>query len=147
MVDRVQASIELGGVIEAAAYAELVAAIESEGLSLEWDGEPFAADHRTDGETLKLYANEVAWGRFDRLEALCMAKGLPFARWSGGLGGCWGAERIVFAGEGEPDSYEVNEDDIVLIDRHLVNDLGSVEAIIAYFDAADFKVPPLVVEG
>ena len=147
MADRVPASIELGGVIDAATYAELVGAIQTEGLSVEWDGETFEPHHRTEGELLRLHAFEVAWGRFDTLEALCIEKGLPFVRWSGGYGGNWGPERIVFSGEGDTHSYEANEDDQVVIGRHLVTELGTHEAVLAYFDAADFKVPPLVVEG
>jgi len=147
MADRVPASIELGGVIHAAAYAELVSVIQSEGLSVEWDGESFEPDHRTEGELLRLHAYEVAWGRFDALEAFCIGKGLPFVRWSGGYGGNFGPERLVFTGDGERNSYEANEDDEVVIGRYLVTELGSHEAVLAYFDAANFKVPPLVIEG
>lgn len=31
--------------------------------------------------------------------------------------------------------------------RQIVADRGSIEAILAYFDEAEFVVPPLVVEG
>ncbi|PAL19382.1 hypothetical protein [Sphingopyxis sp. GW247-27LB] len=147
MADRVSASIELGGSLTAADYAELSEIIASEGLSTEWDGEPFEPDHRTVGESLSLYAHEVAWGRFEMLETWCVEKSLPFVRWSGAYAGQWGAERVVFTGAGEPVSYAADEDDYVVIGRGTVEKLGSLDAIIAYFDAADTHVPPLVVEG
>jgi hypothetical protein len=147
MADRVPASIELGGSLGAADYAELVVAIQAEGLSVEWGGEPFEADHRTEGEMLRLHAFEVAGGAFETLENHCIEKGLPFVRWCGGYGCEWGAERVVFDGEGEPRHYAADEDDQVVIGREEAMQLGSFEAISGYFEAADFKVPPLIVEG
>ena len=145
MADRVSASITLGGTVPASTYTELSVAIASEGLSTEWDGEPFQPDQRTDGEALRLFAHEVAWGRFEELESWCLQHRLPFARWSGAYGGQWGAERVVFTGEGEPVSYAVDEDDRVMIDRDTAQRLGSMEAILAHFDAANVVIAPLVV--
>lgn len=88
-------------------------------------------------------AHEVAWGRFEELEAFCVANALPFARWSGAYAGQWGAERTVFTGSGEPHGYAADEDDYILIGRCTVERLGSIEAVIAHFDAADFAIPPL----
>ena len=147
MADRVSASIVLGGTITAAAFAQLAALVEREGLSTEWDGEPFQpADHRP-GESLSLYAHEVAWGRFEKLEEWCTAHGVPFARWSGAYGGNWGAERVVFTGSGDPTSFAADEDDHVMIGRETAEQLGSTAAIRAHFDAADFVVPPLIIGG
>jgi hypothetical protein len=145
MADRVSASITIGGVLDVAAYHELAIVIAEEGLSTEWDSATFAPDHRTEDEPLRLYAHEVPWGRFERLELYCANAGLPFARWSGGYGGEWGAERVVFTGSGESASYAATEDDEVMMGRQTANALGSCAAIIAHFDAADFVVPPLVV--
>lgn len=145
MADRVSACITLGGTVPASTYAELADVIASEGLSTEWDGEPFEPHQRTTGEPLRLFAHEVAWGRFEELEAWCVEHRLPFARWSGAYGGQWGAERVVFTGEGEPVSYAADEDDCIMIDRDTAQRLGSMAAILAHFDAADAAVPPLVV--
>ena len=41
----------------------------------------------------------------------------------------------------------IDESDRVLLDRRLLVDLGSIEAAMTYFDAAEFAVPPLIVEG
>ena len=147
MADRVSASITLGGTISPAHYAELAAPIIDEGLSTEWDGEPFAPHQLTPGEPLQLYADEVAWGRFGQLGEWCAEHGVPFARWADGYPGEWTAERVVFTGSGELRSYIADEEDRILVDRGLVERLGSSAAILAYFDAADAPVPPLVVAG
>ena len=89
--------------------------------------------------------HEVAWGRFEQLEAFCVKNALPFSRWSGAYPSQWGAERVVFSGGGEPRSYAADEDDYILIGRCTAERLGSFAAIVAHFDAADFAVPPLVV--
>jgi hypothetical protein len=54
-----------------------------------------------------------------------------------------GAEHVVFAEDGEPTPCIADEQDRIMIDRATVDKLGSVEAIFAYFDAADIAVPPL----
>jgi hypothetical protein len=147
MADRVPVSITIGGHADQSTFAELAALIAMEGLSTEWDGPSFEPGHRTIGEAVSLHAHEVAWGRVEALESFCAEKGLPFVRWSGSYPGEWSAERIVFRGAGTIDSYMVDESDRVMIDRYLVNERGSIAAVLAYFDAAAFVVPPLVVEG
>ena len=147
MADRVSASIELGGSLTAPQYAELAEIIADEGLSIEWDGESFEPAHRTVGEPLRLYAHEVPWGRLEALEECCVDNKLPFARWSGAYGGEWGAERVVFTGEGAPKSYTADEEDRIVICRATIDQLGSFEAILAHFDAADVRIPPLAIEG
>jgi hypothetical protein len=147
MADRVSASIELGGSLTAPQYSELAEIIADEGLSIEWDGESFDPAHHTIGEPLQLYAHEVPWGRFEALEEWCVENKLPFARWSGAYGGEWGAERVVFIGDGVPQSYAADEEDRVVICRATIEELGSFAAILAHFDAADVRIPPLAIEG
>ena len=145
MADRVSASIELGGIVTAAQLDELTQLVNDEGLSTEWDGEPFDPSQLTPGEPLQLYAYEVAWGMFDELEAWCREHQVPYIRWSGGFGCEWGAERVVFDGACDPKSYDADENDRTFVDRATVERLGSVEAILAHFDAAEFALPPLAV--
>ena len=147
MADRVSASIALGGSITAAQLDELAQLVTDEGLSTEWDGEPFEPSQLTPGEPLQLYAHEVAWGMFEELEAWCREHHVPYIRWSGGYGGKWGAERVVFDASGDPRSYDADESDRISVDRATVERLGSIEAILAHFEAADFTVPPLAVEA
>lgn len=145
MADRVSASISIGGVLSASAYAELIEIIASEGLATEWDGEPFEPHHHVPGAPLRLFAHDVAGGSFDELESWSLSRRVPFVRWSGGYSGQWGPERVVATGDGSALSYAVTEDDEVVVSRSKVEALGSIEAVIAFFDAAEFAVPPLMV--
>src|SRR3546814_8506405 len=72
MADRVSASITIGGTLPATALAGLAATIQLERLSTEWDGEPFTLDDMPENAPLSLMAHEVAWGRFEQLEAFCI---------------------------------------------------------------------------
>lgn len=145
MADRVSASITIGGALPSALLPDFIALIEQQRLSTEWDGEPFTASDLAGNAALELMAHEVAWGRFEELEAFCVKNALSFSRWSGAYPGQWGAERVVFTGSGEPRSYAADEDDYILIGRCTAERLGNFAAIVAHFDAADFAVPPLVI--
>lgn len=145
MVDRVSATITIGGVIGRARLLDLAAIISMEDLSKDWDGEDFSLSQLVEGEALTVMAHEVAWGRFEGLEQFCVDEALPFVRWSGSCAGQWGAERVVYIGDGEPVSYPCCEDDYVMIGRDHLERLGTIDAAIAYFDAADFEVPPLTI--
>lgn len=147
MADRVSVILTLGGSITADQYEEVTALIKLEGLSTEWCGSPFEPDHRTLGEPLRLFAHEVAWGRVEPVENWCVANRVPFARWSGGYAVSWGPERVVYSGVGEPVSFAADEVDRIFVDRETVFQLGSIEAVLGHFDAADLRIPPLVVDG
>lgn len=147
MAVRVSAAITIGGTMKAKLFADLVELITEAALSTERDGPVFEVSHHREGEALSLHAHEVAGGEFSQLEEFLVDHDLPFARWSGGYVGAFGAERVVFTGAGEPRSYASDEEDHVLIARDTVETLGSYEAVIAYFDEAEFLIPPLIVEG
>lgn len=147
MADRVSATITIGGNLPADQLLELTAIINGEGLSTDWDGEDFTVSQLVPGCTLTLMAHEVAWGRFENLESFCATAHLPFVRWSGAYSEQWGAERVVFTGSGEPASFAADEEDHILVDRATIDRLATIEAVWAYFDAADFTVPPLHVDG
>lgn len=147
MANRVSASIRLGGALHPATFEELAEIILAERLSIEWGGEPFDPSHRTLGQPLDLYAHEVIGGRFEELEDRCIELKLPFVRSCDGYPGEWDPERVVFTGEGEPASYPADEAGHVVMNRGTAERLGSLEAIVAWFDAGDFRVPPLIVEG
>jgi hypothetical protein len=147
MSDRSSASITIGGTLSPADYVELTNLIVEHRLAIEWDGYVFEADQRTVGEPLSLFAHDVLCGRFEGLEAWCVAKGLPFARWNGGCLGVWGPARVVFTGAGAPLDFTADEDDVVVVNRRMIEALGTLDAILAHFDAADLNVPPLVIAG
>ena len=147
MADRVSATITIGGSLPADQLLEFAAVINGEGLSTDWDGEDFTVSQLVPDSPLTLMAHEVAWGRFEDLEAFCMAENLPLVRWSGAYSGQWGAERVVFNGSGDPASFAADEEDRILVDHDTIVRLGTMDAVQDHFRAADFAVPPLRVEG
>ena len=154
MADRVSAQITIGGSLAASACAGLIAAIQDEGLSTEYDGEPFEPSELVSGYPLTLCGHEVAWGTFNALEAFCRTHRLAYSRWFGACSGAWGSGRSIYRGaqelrEGEEgvDDYDASDDDQTLIGEQLARHLGSYQAIIAHFERASFAVPPLEITG
>lgn len=145
MVDRVSASITIGGTISFSLWQALSAAIASEAPSADLDGEPFTGGGLIEGQPLCLYAHEVANGTFKELEPICQAHGLPFVRSSYGSTGQWGPEKVVFTGTGDPTIFPCSEDGTAYVDRAKVAALGSLAAVNAYLGEADFPVPPIVI--
>ena len=143
MSDRVSASISIGGVLPASLRDELIALIQLEGLSTDWDGASFTADQIEPDKPLDLMAYDVPWGIFNALEQFCVQHCLAYQRNSGACPGSFGAERIVFDGKHGPVGYDTNDDNVVMISRETITHLGSMEAIAAYFASADITVPPL----
>ncbi|CAM3041705.1 MULTISPECIES: hypothetical protein [Bacteria] len=143
MTDRVSASITIGGVLDRSTLPELESIVRHEGLSTDWDGAPFHLAELVDGKSLTLKAHEVARGAFEALEAFCVRETLPFVRWSGACPGQWGAERLVFTGSGEPTRFPCDEDDYVVIGEDHLQRLATFEAALAYFEGANFVVPPI----
>ncbi len=144
-MDRAKVAMVIGGTIPASVYGELSDLIESTNLAVEWDGDPFDRDRFTSGKSLRLYAQEVSGGSFDDIEEFCVDLHIPFSRWNGSNAGSISPKRVVFMGTGKPVSYVTTEDDDILIDRDTIKKLASIEAIMAYFDAADTATPPLIV--
>ena len=95
MADRVPASIQIGGNISAAVFAELLHIIAFEGLSPEWGGEPFDAESRVLGQPLALFDESCAWGKIDNLEAFGIQDGASFV-------GTTGADDVDVDGETAP---------------------------------------------
>ncbi len=145
MADRVSASITIGGAVSCNQYQTLCALIQDEGLSIQWDGDPFTPDARTDGEPLRLYAHEVSWGCFDALEQYCCTHGIPYHRWSGACPGSFGAGRVIFDGTHGPFNYDADENDHIVMFVETIFTLGSIRAIRSYLKPAAFAVPPLVI--
>ena len=154
MADRVSAQITIGGSLPASAVPALIAAIKDEGLSTEYDGEPFDPSELVSGDPLTLCGHEVAWGTFRILEAFCRTHRLAYNRWYGACSGAWGSGRSIYRGaqelrEGEAgvDDFDASDDDQTLMGEQLARHLGSYEAIIAHFERASFAVPPLEITG
>lgn len=145
MADRVSASITICGNVTADQFAELVSMIAAHGLSTEWDGAEFTADHYVARESLALFAHETPWGIFEDLEQYCCEHHLSYIRWSGGCVGSFGPERVVFDGKIGPLNYDVDEDNHVVIHAHTIEQLGSMRAIRRYLKQAEIEMLPLVI--
>jgi hypothetical protein len=152
MADRCSASITIGGTLGAVHLPTLLTLIEREGLTIDYDDGTFDPGDLVSGEPLTLCAHEVSWGSFKELEPFCRAHQLAYSRWNGACAGVWGCGRSVYRGIAEPrdggdavDEYDVSEGDI-LIGEQLARKLGTFDAVLAHFAAADFQVPSLVIE-
>lgn len=146
MADRVPAAITVGGKIAASLVLDLIETIQLEGLSIEWDGELFDESDVPADKPLRLYAQEVANGEIDELEAFCCANGLSFRRWSGGSSGSFPPEIIVWTGQGERRRYAANDYEHAVITAADARRLGSYDVILEHLDEATFDVPALRIE-
>jgi hypothetical protein len=87
--------------------------------------------------------HEVALGQFTKLEDFCFANCLPFMRWSGGCAS-WGRS-VRSSMVPVVDYLTLNDGGVVVIDRQTIENLGSMEAITGWFNAADLEIPPLMI--
>ena len=142
MADRASVTIHIGGRITRADLTHLAELAEAASAYTDYEDTPFDPD-RIEPGTLTFIAHEVAWGRLDDIEDLCLEKGLPFARWSGSSPGAFAAERVVFAGTGELRTFAATDDDELMASLGTLRELGSMAAIEAYFAAGDREPPPL----
>jgi hypothetical protein len=147
MADRSSAAIRIGGRLHRTAIPALVTAIEIEGVSTDWEGEPFSVEDLVEGQALYLVANEVAGGEFEHLEDFCRRHGLAYARSRAGFCGSYGPERVVFDGNAPVLTFVATDDDEVLISLEDIEKLGSIAAIRAHFAKANAPIPPLALVG
>lgn len=140
-------AITIGGPISHAVFNDMVQLIVRARLHVDWDGPLFEPSLLDIGVPLFLHAYDVAGGHFPELEEYCVDHDIAFARWSGASFGAFAAERVVFTGTGEPRSFTADEDNRILLLRDTAQLLGSYDAVLAYFDDADFIIPPLVIAG
>lgn len=80
------------------------------------------------------------------LEDWLLEAGLPFVRWAGGCAGSLRPERVIATGDSTLSTCAVTDDDEVILDRGAIEQLGSMEAIRAFFAAANFALPTFHVE-
>lgn len=139
------ASIVIGGRVSAEDFITLSRLIANEGLCFEEDGEEFSPELRAEGQPLRLFDHQAIGGRFEALETWCESRGLPFTRTCAGYPGCWRAERAVFTGRGPIEDYPADDDGKVVATSETVKAHEHISTLRAWFAAAEFDVPPLVV--
>lgn len=145
MADRASASIVIGGAIPRSSIPDLIDAIASDGGRADWDGGPLEASAVVGDAALEAFACEITGGTFDWTEEFCEDHGLAYVRNSGSCGGAFGPERVVFTGTGAAVQFDMTESEEIVLSRSMIRDLGSMEAIEAWFQLAEFAVPPLTV--
>lgn len=145
MADRASASIIIGGAIHHSDIPGLIEAISSDGGRADWDGEPLEPSSIRAGETLEACAYELPGGTFDWTEQFCEERGIPYVRNSGSCGGVFGPERVVFTGAGAAVQFDMTENDEIVLARSMIRELGTMEAVEAWFAQAEFAVPPITI--
>ena len=145
MADRASASIVIGGNISRSCVAGLVEAIATDGGRADWEGEPLEASAVRDGSALEAFAYELPGGTFDWTEEFCENHGLAYVRNSGSCAGAFGPERVIFTGTGAAVQFDMTESDEIVLARSMIRELGTVEAIEAWFRHAEFMPPPVTI--
>lgn len=145
MADRASASIVIGGNIPRSCIAGLIEAIATDGGRADWEGEPLDASAVRGGVTLEAFAYERPGGTFDWTEEFCEDHGLAYVRNSGSCAGTFGPERVIFTGTGAAVQFDMTESDEIVLARSMIRDLGTMEAIEAWFRLAEFVPPPFTI--
>jgi hypothetical protein len=145
MADRASASIVIGGTISRSTLADLIAAISEDGGRVDWDGHPLDASAVSSGKTLEACAHELSGGMFEWTEEFCEDHGLAYVRDSGSCTGAFGPERVVFTGTGAAVQFDMTESEEIVLARNRILELGSIEAIEAWFELAEFTPPPITI--
>jgi len=135
----------IGGNISRSSIPDLIAAIASDGGRADWEGEPLQESDVSDGATLKACAYELTGGTFEWTEEFCEDHGLAYVRNSASCGGAFGPERVIFTGTGAAMQFDMTESEEVVLARSMIRDLGTMEAIEAWFHLAEFTPPPFTI--
>ncbi|HET6525035.1 hypothetical protein [Sphingopyxis sp.] len=143
MADRASAMIQIGGTISGDLIPALLEAIECDGGKADWEGNAIELSHIAAGHILEVCAYELVGGQFECVEAFCRTHGIAFVRRSDACSGAFGPERAVHTGDGAPRYYEVNDFGRIVLTQRELNDLGSIAAANAWFEAGDFALPLL----
>ncbi|QUT07573.1 hypothetical protein KFK14_09335 [Sphingobium phenoxybenzoativorans] len=145
MADRASASIMIGGTIRRSHILGLIEAIASDGGRADWEGEPLDFSSLHEGSALEAFAYELPGGTFESTEEFCEEQGIAYVRYSGSCGGVFGPERVVFTGAGAAVQFDMTENDEIVLARSMIRELGSMEAVWAWFEQAEFVPPPFTI--
>ncbi|PKP99097.1 MAG: hypothetical protein CVT74_08935 [Alphaproteobacteria bacterium HGW-Alphaproteobacteria-13] len=143
MTDRVSATIRIGGAIRSDLIEPLIDAIEGDHGMLDWIGKTVDASDFVDGATLEICAHGLIGGQFDQVEDFCNQHRIPYVRNSDPCVGAFSAQHAVHTGDGAPRYYGTNESERVVMTRAELNELGTIAAANAWFQAAAFSPPAI----
>jgi len=145
MADRASASIVIGGNISRSCIADLIEAIATDGGRADWEGEPLDASSVRGGASLEAFAYELPGGTFEWTEEFCEDHGLAYVRNSGSCAGAFGPERVIFTSTGAAVQFDMTESDEIVLARSMIRELGTMEAVEAWFRHAEFVPPPFTI--
>lgn len=143
MADRASASILIGGALSRSCISGLIEVISQDGGRADWEGAPIDPASLTEGGTLAAFAYELPGGLFEWTEQFCEDHGIAFVRNSGGCSGVFGPERVVFTGTGTSAQFDMTENEEIVLALSMIRALGTLEAIEAWFESAEFQPPPI----
>jgi len=145
MADRASASIMIGGTIRRSHIPGLIEAIASDGGRADWEGEPLDSSSLHEDSALEAFAYELPGGTFESTEEFCEEHGIAYVRNSGSCGGVFGPERVIFTGAGAAVQFDMTENDEIVLARSMIRELGTMEAVEAWFAQAEFVPPPFAI--
>jgi hypothetical protein len=146
MGDRASCSITIGGDLPPAHLDQLLALIESNGLTVDWGGEPFDLGAHPVATPIELFADEINGGSVDDLEAFCVAQGLLFRRVSGGCPGAFNPEIVVFlAVDDGQQCFDADDNGRLVMTADTILEATSLAVLQARVTYAMRKIPPFII--
>lgn len=146
MGDRASCSITVGGDLPPVHLNQLLELIASNGLTIDWGGEPFDLGSHPVATPLELFADEINGGSVDELEGFCVAQGLLFRRISGGCPGAFNPEIVVFYGADDGSHrFDADEDGGLVMTAATIFEAASLAGLQARAIYAMREIPPFVI--
>lgn len=149
MGDRVWVKLMIGGEIAAEDLQELVEACEVEGGRDYYSDTEITVESVTAavarGETFDVAIQEANYAEAEAIEDFCRERKLPYLKeWE--AGGGFGPGIVVFDGASDPVEYSAISGDAVMNETQ-ARSLGTFEAVMAWFSAANWSPPALTIKG
>jgi len=122
------ATISIGGAIKRSDIERFIAAAEND-YAYPDDGRGLLGaaliDAKLDNTALVLIGEDVPWGEFDELEALCRELGLAYARRSDPNQGNWGEHTVFWQpGMREPETIATRDGEPVMTGSEIARRIG-----------------------
>lgn len=137
MGEYIYAGIKFGGKLKREYADELLELVNDKGLTPDMCGGEATIDDLNE----QLASDSVNYGLLDELEAFGERHGLDY-EYSYGSGPDWDSGVVRYYGQTGM-RFETTGESGPSLNREAIEELGSYEAVIAYFNMAAAEVPPL----
>lgn len=146
MGDRASCSITIGGDLLPSYLNQLLELIASNGLTVDWGGEPFDLGSHPVATPLELFADEITGGAVEDLEAFCISQGLLFRRVSGGCLGAFNPEIVVFFGPDDGEQcFDADDNGRLVMTAATILEATSLADLQASAAYAMREIPPFII--